>query len=109
MARGPPGSIATGAGADGTVVAARQDRESMARLFRLVVGLGVTAAVLVGLGLGAGFFIFLRNLDRAEQRAPASVDGIVALTGGSERIADAVDLLAHGRGSRLLITGVNEK
>ena len=81
----------------------------MARLFRLVVGLGATAAVLVVLGLGAGFFIFLRNLDRAEQRTPDAVDGIVALTGGSERIADAVDLLARGRGRRLLITGVNEK
>ncbi len=81
----------------------------MARLFRLVMGLGVTAAVLVGLGLGAGFFIFLRNLDRSEMRTPDTVDGIVALTGGSERIADAVDLLARGRGRRLLITGVNEK
>ena len=33
-------------------------------------------------------------------------DGIVALTGGASRITDAVELLASGRGQRLLITGV---
>jgi uncharacterized SAM-binding protein YcdF (DUF218 family) len=34
-------------------------------------------------------------------------DGIVALTGGEERIAEAVRLLADGRAKRLLISGVN--
>ena len=36
-----------------------------------------------------------------------AADGIVVLTGGSSRIADAVDLLADNRGRRLLISGVN--
>ncbi len=36
-------------------------------------------------------------------------DGIVALTGGPQRIGDAIDLLAGGYGRRLLITGVNER
>ncbi len=36
-------------------------------------------------------------------------DGIVALTGGAQRIGDAIDLLAAGYGRRLLITGVNER
>lgn len=35
-------------------------------------------------------------------------EGIVALTGGSDRISDAVDLVASGHASRLLITGVNQ-
>ena len=34
-------------------------------------------------------------------------DGIVVLTGGSSRIDDAIELLASGRGQRLLISGVN--
>jgi uncharacterized SAM-binding protein YcdF (DUF218 family) len=32
-------------------------------------------------------------------------DGIVALTGGASRITDAIELLASGRGKRLLISG----
>ena len=36
-----------------------------------------------------------------------NADGIVALTGGPFRINDALDLLAAGRGKRLLISGVN--
>jgi uncharacterized SAM-binding protein YcdF (DUF218 family) len=36
-----------------------------------------------------------------------NADGIVALTGGASRIADAIELLALGRGKRLLISGVN--
>src|SRR6185503_7733707 len=35
-----------------------------------------------------------------------NADGIVVLTGGSSRVADAIELLASGRGQRLLITGV---
>src|SRR5207248_879660 len=34
-------------------------------------------------------------------------DGIVALTGGASRIADGIELLAAGRGRRLLISGAN--
>ena len=36
-----------------------------------------------------------------------NADGIVVLTGGAFRISDALELLAAGRGQRLLITGVN--
>jgi uncharacterized SAM-binding protein YcdF (DUF218 family) len=46
----------------------------------------------------------------ASSAAPtAGADGIVALTGGAQRIGDAIDLLAKGYGRRLLITGVNER
>ena len=36
-----------------------------------------------------------------------NADGIVALTGGASRITDAIELLASGRGKRLLISGAN--
>ena len=36
-----------------------------------------------------------------------NADGIVVLTGGASRVTDAIELLAAGRGRRLLISGVN--
>ena len=36
-----------------------------------------------------------------------NADGIVVLTGGASRINDAIELLAAGRGRRLLISGAN--
>jgi uncharacterized SAM-binding protein YcdF (DUF218 family) len=56
-----------------------------------------------------GFFIFAAWLDRWETAPSRRSDGIVALTGGSQRIGDAIDLLDKGYGSRLLISGVNER
>lgn len=55
-----------------------------------------------------GFFQFMSGIERTE-RAPTSADAIVALTGGSQRIGDAVNLLAAQHGRRLLISGVNTK
>jgi uncharacterized SAM-binding protein YcdF (DUF218 family) len=78
-------------------------------MLKLARNLLITCCVMAGLALSAGFFLFVQGLDRNEKTAAARVDGIVALTGGAERITDAVDLLARGRGERLLITGVNEK
>lgn len=69
-------------------------------------------AALLALGCltlaGAGFLIFVASLERFEQPPQGRSDGIVALTGGSQRIGDAIDLLARGYANRLLITGVNE-
>jgi uncharacterized SAM-binding protein YcdF (DUF218 family) len=56
--------------------------------------------------LGAGFLWFAFTIAREEEPLNRAADGIVALTGGPERISDAVELLASGRGQRLLITGV---
>jgi uncharacterized SAM-binding protein YcdF (DUF218 family) len=66
-------------------------------------------AGLGGIALGAGFLAFVACLDRTERTPAARADGIVALTGGAQRIGDAIDLLAGGYGRRLLITGVNER
>jgi len=63
--------------------------------------------VLAGVALGVGFLAFLWLLPNEEVVLDRSADGIVVLTGGTSRIADALELLAAGRGKRLLITGVN--
>jgi len=53
---------------------------------------------------GFGFFIWL--LPSREIVLDRNADGIVVLTGGDSRVSDALELLASGRGKRLLITGV---
>jgi uncharacterized SAM-binding protein YcdF (DUF218 family) len=65
------------------------------------------AGLAVSLLLGLGFLKFLSVVPSGEQAAPAKSDGIVALTGGAERLSDALRLLASGRGRRLLISGVH--
>jgi uncharacterized SAM-binding protein YcdF (DUF218 family) len=70
----------------------------------------LTCLALGLVGLGAGFVAFARLIDYQEPTAALTpADGVVALTGGSERVADAVELLAKGRARRLLITGVNQQ
>jgi uncharacterized SAM-binding protein YcdF (DUF218 family) len=64
----------------------------------------VTFAIFAFFG---GFILFASTIPREEEESHRSADGIVALTGGASRIADAVELLTAGRGQRLLISGVN--
>jgi uncharacterized SAM-binding protein YcdF (DUF218 family) len=67
-------------------------------------------AVALGLGLillAAGFVWFAFQVANKEISLNGKADGIVALTGGASRVNDAVELLASGRGRRLLITGVS--
>jgi uncharacterized SAM-binding protein YcdF (DUF218 family) len=63
--------------------------------------------LLVLVALGLGFFAFLWLLPDEEVVLDRNADGIVVLTGGTSRVADALELLAAGRGKRLLISGVN--
>jgi uncharacterized SAM-binding protein YcdF (DUF218 family) len=56
--------------------------------------------------LAAGFVWFVHTLPTQDTAPSAKADGIVVLTGAAFRINDALDLLASGRGQRLLITGV---
>lgn len=64
-------------------------------------------AVLLGVIFCAGFMWFVYRLPTSEIALTGKADGIVVLTGGASRIEDAIDLLARGRGQRLLISGVN--
>ena len=61
-----------------------------------------------GLAFLAGYVHFAARLAQNETVAPRT-DAIVVVTGGSQRIGDAVGLLNAERGSRLLISGVNER
>jgi uncharacterized SAM-binding protein YcdF (DUF218 family) len=56
----------------------------------------------------AGFVVFVTNLP-APKPAPKPAQGIVALTGGDERVTAAVNLLETNNGQRLLISGVHPK
>jgi len=56
----------------------------------------------------AGFVWFTHDALR-EPVPPPHADGIVALTGGADRVATALTLLRAGRADRLLISGVHEK
>src|SRR5262245_38133835 len=79
-------------------------RPSGALLRRLGWSTVALCAVVIVL-LGLGFLWFLWRVPADEVALDRSADGIVALTGGASRIADAIELLASGRGKRLLISG----
>jgi uncharacterized SAM-binding protein YcdF (DUF218 family) len=69
------------------------------------------ALVAIALIWTAGLFAFA---DRVQRMAPpvsvAEADGIVALTGASDkRIAEAMQLLQEGKGRRVLVSGVDRK
>jgi uncharacterized SAM-binding protein YcdF (DUF218 family) len=69
----------------------------------------LTAGGVFAFLFGAGFLAFIATLERYEREPVGRADAIVALTGGAQRVGDAIDLLAKGYGRRLLITGVNER
>jgi uncharacterized SAM-binding protein YcdF (DUF218 family) len=68
---------------------------------------GLIVLILALILLTAGFIWFLWRVPADEVAVSGEADAIVALTGGASRIADAIELLASGRGKRLLISGAN--
>src|SRR5438132_9715642 len=93
---------------DGAVEVPRSTKPSsspglLRRLGLWTVAFCIGAAVLAGVG----FLWFIWHVPADEVALDRNADGIVALTGGASRIADAIELLALGRGKRLLISGVN--
>lgn len=73
------------------------------RLWRLIV----LATFAIAVAFVAGFLWFVGSVPSEEVSIDRPADGIVVLTGGASRIADAIELLAAGRGKRLLISGVH--
>lgn len=69
--------------------------------------LALSLCLVAGLGLTWSFSSFLDRIAIRERPLEGHAEGAVALTGGADRISDAVGLLAQGRADRLLITGVN--
>ncbi len=81
----------------------RRRRGPVRRLVRLtfyvlLVCMGITAA---------GFLYFADQVASMQPPAAPSADAIVVLTGGFQRIDQAVELLKSGAGKRLLISGVH--
>ncbi len=77
---------------------------------RLLRRLGWSTAAVCAVAvvlLIAGFLWFSWRLPGDEVALDRNADGIVVLTGGASRITDAIELLAAGRGRRLLISGAN--
>nr|WP_245304165.1 YdcF family protein [Hoeflea olei] len=68
-----------------------------------------TITIILAIALTAmGFFRFTDTIaDLKAAAVPSDVDAIVALTGGYQRIDQALALLEDGVGERLLISGVN--
>jgi uncharacterized SAM-binding protein YcdF (DUF218 family) len=73
---------------------------------------GLAAAAMAGIGvllLGIGYVRFVGMIDAREPANTPRTDAIVVVTGGAQRVGDAMGLLGAERGERLLISGVNEK
>lgn len=56
-----------------------------------------------------GFLVYIAEYQRAAESQFDKADAIVVLTGGPDRIAEAVKLLANKASQHLLISGVNEQ
>ncbi|MEI5664747.1 YdcF family protein [Bosea sp. CCNWLW174] len=67
------------------------------------------SVLLCSFGVVAGYVRYTTGLSLTEAGAPPRTDAIVVVTGGAQRIDDAVSLLNADRGRRLLISGVNER
>jgi uncharacterized SAM-binding protein YcdF (DUF218 family) len=73
---------------------------------RQLIRVVLIAAAFAALSLGVGFLWFVGHLPAGDSTPNRTADGIVVLTGRASRISDAIELLASGRGRRLLISGV---
>ena len=63
------------------------------------------ALLILGIAWGAGFAAF-NQMARRQLPPPDAADGIVALTGGADRVDEALRLFAEGRAPLLLVSGV---
>lgn len=86
---------------------ARADRGAGPRRAALALALMVPFGLLAAVVLG--YIRFASAIVAHEPSAVPRTDAIVVVTGGSQRVGDAIGLLGAERGSRLLISGVNEK
>jgi uncharacterized SAM-binding protein YcdF (DUF218 family) len=90
-------SRAPGADYSGRARAARRVRRLLARAI----------VALAAIALALGFLDFAAKVPIGPAPATPAAGGIIVLTGGPDRVADGLRLLAQGRGERLLISGVN--
>ena len=67
----------------------------------------LSLAILLLAALAGGFVWFASSLPAAVEAPERRTDAIVVLTGGSERVAEGLHLLAADRADRLLVSGVH--
>jgi uncharacterized SAM-binding protein YcdF (DUF218 family) len=98
-----PGSAMTGRenGSEASQRASLADRAPGRRHW---LALAVLAVVVVFVG---GFAVFVVRSPAPPAGFSGKADGIVVLTGGPQRINEALELLRNHQGKRLLITGVH--
>jgi uncharacterized SAM-binding protein YcdF (DUF218 family) len=100
--------IATGHEVISEPASGRDSRRRRARALGRALGRALSVALVLGLALfGAGLVQFADALPHPGF-ALGPADAVVVLTGGENRVAKAVELIAGGRGQRLLISGVND-
>ena len=87
--------------------AATADRAGKAGRLKRALGAALAILIAVPVLFAAGFLWFVWRMPSEEVALDRSADGIVVLTGGASRILDGIELLAAGRGKRLLISGVH--
>lgn len=83
----------------------------MKKLFSSIFKTLTFGGLAVALTVITGFFIYFAIIilwERSSESLPKS-DAIIALTGGSERIESAFDLLLDNKAPRMLISGVLNK
>lgn len=85
------------------IVPERPPRRGGRSLLRWVLPIAAIAL----LGLAAGFVHFVDQIADQDTEFGAKADGVIALTGGADRIAAALSIMDEGRAKRLLITGVH--
>ena len=56
-----------------------------------------------------GLFWFASLVNRAPQDITTQTEALIVLTGGTERVSTAIDLLKQKKAEKLLISGVNKK
>lgn len=93
--------------ADAQSLAAAPRPRAARRAGRVLLALALPG--LAALGFGWGALDFAGEIRRLPAAGATRADGVVALTGGPDRIAGATALLAGGRAARMLISGVYEK
>ncbi|MFN3636560.1 MAG: YdcF family protein [Rhizobium rhizophilum] len=76
-------------------------------LIRRALRYGGMLVILCVAVLVAGFLVFADSVTGMRPPETVKADAIVVLTGGYQRIEQAIDLLKRGYGERLLISGVN--
>ncbi|CAH1668160.1 YdcF family protein [Hyphomicrobiales bacterium] len=90
--------------------ATRRSRSAARLSWRRILALAViVAGGFCAALLGLGYARFAAAIDAREPATTPRTDAIVVVTGGAQRVGDAIGLLGADRGSRLLISGVNEK